>query len=406
MTDLLAIAPEDTVDADTTVRGALDNAYTADRWLADLRKLAKGARTGFDVLEDVGMRWQPGKVYAVIARPGHGKTAFMLEAALRYLEGDPERLAAFISWEEPIADLFTRIVLRDDARQYHVSGAFAEPPIFRGTVREWGRDPSSAGAYRLRIEEAAERIGPLVARLRLIDGDAVDRNADTVLRHIAAWARERDRRLGLLCCDYFQKLRIEEGGYSKQNELAEVANVVRRFARGSNLVVGRETIDEAFAVPLLIGAQVTRGGDDDAKNHPSGDRVREADDLLNDAGAVIALSYETRPSSASDQLRSLRISVPKHRDGRARPTEVAQLSWRPARVWFGEAADQDLAGAVAWTAVKEICPAGEAGGAGVLDEASGGPRRNGRGNGKHAADAILSSDAANTSSMSDVIRRI
>ena len=95
------------------VRRSLESPYSVDEWQTDLRSMATGAPTGFDLLDDVGMQWLPGKLTAVLARPAGGKTAFLLESACRYLEHQDHQLK------------FASLATRDFPSQ----GFFEVPPI-------------------------------------------------------------------------------------------------------------------------------------------------------------------------------------------------------------------------------------------------------------------------------------
>jgi hypothetical protein len=343
---------------DHPVREALSQPYTLKRWGEDLRHLADGVSTGFDALEAVRMHWLPGKLYGIAARPGGGKTAFLLEACLRYLEAHPERHALFLSWEEPVAEVVLRLVLREDARRSTPNDgkAFSGKVIFRDTVRKFGRDPNALieTAHTERLSAAAAALEPTLARLHVVDGDALGHDIRAVLEQVAAWMRDAGTpTLGLVAVDYFQKLRGPGDGrfFSRQAELQLVADYLRRFAKGARLAADGDTDapDPAHAVPVLVGAQVTRGQGE----HPSGDSIREADDLLNDAAGVIALSWERTGGSEEDEERALRLSVPKNRDGRARPDEVARIPWLPARGFLAAHALADAStGAVRWQRVE------------------------------------------------------
>lgn len=355
ITEDLPLPPEPAVDP---VREALATPYSLARWGEDLRALAAGVPTIFPALEDVGMRWVPGKLYGVAARPGGGKTAFMLEACVRYLEAHPEGHALFLSWEEPLAEIMLRLVVRADAQrtQQYDGKAFTGQELFRDSVRAWGRNPHAADVpawVAERLGMAAPHLAPLLDRLHLVDGDALGHDIGSVLTAVAAWMREPGApRLGLVAVDYFQKLKGPAGGrfFGRQHELQSVSDYLRRFAKGATLAADGEVDrpDPAHAVPVLVGAQVTRGGGE----HPSGDAIREADDLLNDAAAVLALSWEkANGGTETDELRSLRVSVPKHRDGRTRPDTACRIPWRPARQFLAAEALRDGA-AVRWDPVS------------------------------------------------------
>lgn len=328
---------------------ALDAPYSMAQWRDDLRAMEGGTATGFDVLDELRMRWLPGKLTAVVARPGAGKTAFLLEACARYLDTNPTGRAVFLSWEEPLADVVSRLVQRADAIRTAPSNTsfpdtFAAPQLYAETIRAGGRDDLIPQTCADRIATARADVDALLTRLYLVDGDQFGRDVQAVLRDLAAWMRTPGApRMGLVCVDYFQKLRGATDAHSRQTELADVADTLRRFAKGATFT-GDDVLDAETmrcAVPVLVGAQVNRTTlqNGDGTGHPTGDTVREADDLLNDAAAVVALSWEKAPDdSPAEAVRWLRVTVPKHRGGRARGTfagdDVARILWHPARSWI------------------------------------------------------------------------
>ena len=331
------------------VRDALAVPYTLDQWHADLIEMQNGAPTQFDVLDDLGMRWLPGKLTAVIARPGAGKTAFLLEACARFLEHHPDQHAVFLSWEEPLADVATRLIQRADARRMRTAGSFRGAPIYAETVRASGRGDADkvAPEYAARIAAAVDEVDALLTRLHLVDGDQLGRDVRSVLREVALWMREDGApRVGMVAVDYFQKLRGSPTAHNRQHELQDVSDALRRFAKGAHLGGDNDPPTPHFAVPVLVGAQVNRTSvSESGAGHPTGDDIREADDLLNDAAAIIALSWESvEGSPESDPARSLRVSVPKHRGGRARGLggkEFARIPWHPARQFIADEACRD-----------------------------------------------------------------
>jgi len=348
------------------IREALATPYTLARWREDMRHARKGVDTGFDCLAALGMRWQPGYVYGVAARPGGGKTAFLLEACCRYLERDNTSHAVFVSYEEPLAAVVLRLVLRADAVTAAAVTAdgvtFAGASIPREAVREFARADAGATMEDRRLAAACDRVARLLERLHLVDGDTLGHDIREVLAGLAAWKREPGApAIGLVAVDYFQKLRTNPAAarmFSRQHELQAVSDYLRRFAKGAALAGdGSEvdTIDPAHAVPVLVGAQVTRG----QGAHPSGESIREADDLLNDVGGLLALSWEAgeeRNARDDDELRYLRVSVPKHREGATRPDDFARVPWRPARSYLAERSVREESGRTVWTAVRTLEP--------------------------------------------------
>ncbi len=347
------------------IRQAIAVPYTLDEWSADLQVLAGGVETGFAPLADVGLRWVAGKVYAVVARPGHGKTSFMLEAAARSVEASTDAVALFCSWEEPRAELVLRLFQRADACRQMSSEkkALVGVPIPKPVLRAWGRggDEDVYDDTRERLEAVRPAVEALLQRLRIVEGHRLGRFVHPVLAAVGEWMRAEKVRPALVAVDYFQKLRAKGRYTSRQNELLEVSGTLLRFAGGEqipaevadDLGVSAGEDDQCWAVPVLVGAQVNRG--DLAAGHPSGDNIREAEDLLNDAAAVLALSVERVAEGAPGDQREdvsskLRVSVPKNRDGRARKDEVASIPWKPARSWLDTGATTDAQGGVQWSA--------------------------------------------------------
>lgn len=347
----------------TPARAALETPYTLAQWRSDLHTMAAGIPTGFDVLEDVGMQWLPGKLTAIIARPGGGKTQFLLEACARFLENNPTQHAVFLSWEEPLADVVVRLLQRADARRTRRSGGFPDR-LTQEMVRHYGRGEKLTPDLTRRMEAALADVDALLLRLRLVDGDEIGREVHHTLAELGEWMREPNApRVGLVAVDYFQKLRGKPDAHSRLHELQDVSDTLRRFAKGARLsgASDADTFEKAFAVPVLVGAQVNRTSAQSISEtgHPTGDSIREGDDLLNDAAAVVALSWANAPAGEAMQagtvetVRWLRISVPKHRGGRTRGTfgdEVARVLWHPGRMWIADKCQRRENGTVAWDA--------------------------------------------------------
>ena len=189
----------------TPARAALETPYTLAQWRADLVDMGAGLPTGFDVLEELRMQWVPATITAVIARPGGGKTAFMLEACARFLEENTHAHALFLSWEEPIAELVSRLLLRADARRaVPANGETWLPPLHLDTVRQYARGELVPPVYRARLAAAEPAVADLLTRLHLVDGDEVGREVHATLREVGAWMREPGApHIGLVAVDSF-----------------------------------------------------------------------------------------------------------------------------------------------------------------------------------------------------------
>jgi replicative DNA helicase len=279
----------------------------------DALAAGEGVSTGIAELDDVDFRFNPGQLYVVAGRPGEGKTGLMLDMLMRNVErradgGIDRRPSVFITYEVSARDLYLRAVLRDYGRAIGYS-----PELLRSAARRWLRTGTTGNPTRdADLNDAAERIDAYMRRglLVLVDGDQEGNEAPAILRQLELSARTTGRTPALVVLDYFQKVKPDPDlrGLSRQVQLQDVADRLRRYAKGESQDEGRP-IKPELAVPVLVGAQVNReaAGDD---SQPELHHVREADDLANDAVGVLTLKLR-----AGEGGGTLTVKVVKNRDG-------------------------------------------------------------------------------------------
>lgn len=298
--------------------------YTLAEARADALRAGEGLSSGFSALDAEDFRYRPGKLYAVVGRPSEGKTAFLLETVIRSLDvpgGDALGPAVFVSYEENLHHIYTRLLLRQLERYRLDSPGANIPVIARTAVEEWlrtgaiGNGTASPWIEALAIVAGAIDRHSAAGRLVLVDGDADGGEVDRLiawLRESAAHAKVTPR---LVAVDYYQKVRPPTymRGESRQQQLQEVADILRRYAKGETAETSGQDADVSRAVPVLVGAQVSREATD-AKGipvQPELAHIREADDLANDAAGVLTLH---RPEETGGEV--LNVKVVKNRDGR------------------------------------------------------------------------------------------
>jgi replicative DNA helicase len=285
--------------------------------------------TYIQTLDDMGFGFRGGKIYAIAARPGSGKTTLMIELALRrakalasgQAEGGP---AVFVTYEERILDIYSKFLLCAAAHCYPNS---PEDAPWRKAADKFLQGDTD-GFYRMEhlsdLRKAAEEIDGLqsAGHLYLVDGDErylvdgderrlaeVDDLVTTLQEHSIEGVP------GLLLTDYYQKVKPprDSNSYSRQQQLQEVADTFRQYAKDN-------------AVPVVMGAQVQRN----VEGQPDLKDIREADDLANDAAGVLTLHHKDKAVETNDKLpaggrdmwsstkaREVTVRIVKNRDGRS-----------------------------------------------------------------------------------------
>lgn len=291
--------------------------YTLAEARADSAAAGVGIPTGFPSLDAQGIRIAPATLVAVLARPGGGKTTFLTNAVVRHCE-QGEGWAALVSYEEPLHELYARLVRReyaiaqpvpsvphpDDMASWLRTGTFASAVGGRTDGRGAGRDWLDG------LNVAAARVDALTSdRLLLINGDTHGGEIDAVVGLVQNIARVRGSAPSLIAIDYLQKIRPPAAlmSQTRQHQLQVVSDHLRVLAKTMHTCV-------------LIGAQVNRGAVDE---QPALHHLREGDDIGNDASVVLSLMVG-QPSA--DPLVPpapvVRVHTAKHRTGRAGATNV------------------------------------------------------------------------------------
>lgn len=288
----------------------------------DARQAGTGLSTGFPALDLWHLRWQPGKVYALAARPSEGKTTILVETAMRAVERSDTGTVVFVSYEENRHDLYVRLLQREYAkheRRLPVAGGGTEPwaPSRHDVLRflatgslPAAENPTGIAARWVEgLRKAATRLDVFMAagRLVLVDGDHSGGSVDVLLDKLSRATRARGAPPLLLLLDYFQKIKPPTAlrGAPRQQQLQATADRLRSFAKGDG--------NPAHAVPVIAAAQINREG---VEGQPQLHQIREADDLANDCAAVLTLH---RPENGN----TLHILGAKNRDGeRGRTTQL------------------------------------------------------------------------------------
>lgn len=294
--------------------------YTQKDAQSDLKTLGDGYHTGIQELEARRFRWLPGRLYGIIGRPGHGKTALLLELVMRHVQQRKEKPdkrgpAVFVSYEVPMVDIYIRLLRREVAESRRKRGVSISKTPAPEDVRQWLRDPEGHPEHAHELEPAAEALDAYQREdlLRVVDGDADATNVEKLVQELEDHAEEAGKPFSLVCVDYWQKVKpvIRPEITSRYLQLSDVADRLRRFAKG-------EKTGE-YACPVVLAAQVKRTEKDE---QPLLHQIREADDLANDASGVLSVWFqgqdEEHPDDRAFQVsieKNFQVSIEKNRDG-------------------------------------------------------------------------------------------
>ncbi len=253
-----------------------DSSTAVDELLAELEEgwttgKTRGLSTGIPTLDDLLMGLQPGKLYTVAARTGHGKTWLALNATVPCIR--EEKGVLFISLEMMPSELTLRLLanLVDiDARNIRNN-------------------------YLSKDEKSLVRAG--LAEIKKYAVTYGRPGASVTPNMIRGWAKKlaRKQELGLIVVDYLQLVDPHGKHGNRQLEVAEVSKALKRMSM-------------ELKVPVMALSQLNRNIDYDKDREPELCDLRESGTIEQDSDVVMFLHGS--PKEAERQ-----ILVKKHRGG-------------------------------------------------------------------------------------------
>ena len=247
-----------------------------------------GMATGFVDLDRLMVGLQNNAMYVVGARPGMGKTAFLLGLATNIAKsGNPVLL---FSLEMSSLELSQRI-LCSEARvdSTHIkTGNLGEA--------DWNRISHAVGV----LSET-----PIF----------IDDHPQTSIMEIRAKARRLKSQvgpLGLVAVDYIQLMSGRASVENRQQEVSEISRNLKILAR-------------ELECPVMALAQLNRKLEERADKRPMLSDLRESGSLEQDADAVFFLYRDEVYNPESQDAGLAEVVVAKHRSG---PTGIVKLAFQ------------------------------------------------------------------------------
>lgn len=238
--------------------------------------------------------YQPGRLYYVAARPGMGKTSYLVSEALHMAQAG--KIVAIASLEMTAEDMTTAMI-----------AALANVPA--KAIQEGTMTPAQYTDY----VKAAGRLGKLPI--------FIEDDPEMTPRTLAGKARKLQytRGLDVVMVDYVQIMTPTNTGRRYDNEYAEVTAISKALAR----------MAKHLRVPIVAAAQLNRSVEDRAEKRPQLSDLRASGQLEQDAAVVM---FPFRPSvyeptdGPPPAYEEAEIGIAKNRYG---PCGIVRCAFKP-----------------------------------------------------------------------------
>jgi replicative DNA helicase len=287
-----------------------------------------GFATGFHDLDKMTAGLHPGDLYIVAARPGMGKTSFVLNLAAQLAEprrvavegsGDPgEALGTgvvFFSLEMPREQLASRLLASDagvDVSKIR-SGNIGKEDWINLT-----ESASKLGHLPLWLDDTpAISLLDVRARVRRLQAEIGRRSSDG----------PKAQRLGLVVIDYLQLMSGRPGVHSREQEISELSRGLKQLAKEMGLAV--------IALSQLNRSVETRTTKD---KRPQLSDLRESGAIEQDADCIMFIYRDDYYFPETTEPDTAELIVAKQRNG---PTGKVKLRFNKACTRFENRASDE-----------------------------------------------------------------
>lgn len=285
------------------IRDVLGEVYSNLNRLYEGDESAVGTPTGFSGLDSVLAGMGKGDLILVGARPGMGKTSFVLNIGTNVAEKTKKTVCIF-SLEMPAEQLVSRML---------ASEAMVDSYTLRTgklTPEDWTK-----------IAEASGRL----AGVDILIDDSTGMTATAMKAKL-----RRVKNLGLVIIDYLQ---LMQGERHQDNKVQEVAEITRNMK-----IMAKE-----LGIPVICCAQLNRGTDGRTDKRPVLSDLRDSGSIEQDADTVLFLYrdeyYKTdKTPEDGNECSIVEVIVAKNRHG---STGMVKMGWVGKYTLFRSIVDGD-----------------------------------------------------------------
>ncbi|MBQ7821439.1 MAG: replicative DNA helicase [Clostridia bacterium] len=260
--------------------------------LTHLRKLsqseegATGTKTGYSDLDRVLVGMGPGDFVLVGARPGMGKTSFVLNIASQVSLADPSKAVCVFSLEMSAEQLVLRMLS---------SEALVDSYALRsGKIEkdDW-----------VKLTHAAEKLSKC--------NIYIDDTSGMSVSSMKAKLRKIDN-LGLIVIDYLQLMQADRKIDNRSQEVGDISRNLKLLAK-------------EFGIPIVCCAQLSRGAEQRKDAKPMLSDLRDSGAIEQDADVVMFLyRSEYYDAEKAEEQNVAEVIVAKNRHG---STDTVKMKW-------------------------------------------------------------------------------
>ncbi len=255
-----------------------------------------GVPTGFNDLDQITGGMQPSDLIILAARPGMGKTAFVLNLATNAAFAG-KKVAVFtleMSKEQLMARVLSAVSRVDSSR------------LRKGDLSDEEQDRLMEGARR--IYEKKECLG-------------IDETPGISLMELRSRCRRYHKEFGLdmIIIDYLQLMTAGDGrSESREREISEIS-------------MGLKNLAKELRVPVMALAQLNRGPDSRPDKRPKISDLRESGSMEQDADMILFIYRDEYYNPSSELAGIAELLIAKNRHG---STKSIKLAYQPHYVSF------------------------------------------------------------------------
>jgi replicative DNA helicase len=302
------------------------------------RANARGARitgipTGFDRYDRITSGLHDGELTIVAARPGMGKTSFVLNVAINV--ASPQQLESARDpnerWEEPGLGVVV-FSLEMPREQICNRMLCAEARVDVSCVRTGALTPN----HWSKLTHAAAHLERLSVwiddspTLSILELRSKVRRLQAEFSHGAAAHGDGSRRIGMVVVDYLQLMRGREGAQSREQEISEISRGLKQLAKELSLPV--------VALSQLNRAVETRA---EKSKRPQLSDLRESGAIEQDADNICFIYRDDYYNKETLDRNIAELIVAKQRNG---PTGTVRVRFDQQYTRFDNLADGEYEG--------------------------------------------------------------
>ena len=234
-----------------------------------------GIPTGIDLLDDMTLGWIPKKFYFIGARPGEGKSAFLLQCTAH---------AAFFAKAKRVPVLYLDTEIDDKEFKIRLTGHLAgvDTKIIQQGL--WLKDP--------RMKENVDKALFFVHKIggvyhKEMPGYSLSNVVNTIRKYVYSHG------VGLVIFDYIEEPTDEGGDKARWEKVGLVARTLKKYA-------------QILEIPIVAALQQNREGAD--KSRVSARMYAESDDVFKKADGAMALNRKS-----GEEIKKETIAAGTHR---------------------------------------------------------------------------------------------